>query len=173
MPYQPSAIVSMQFFNCNAATSITTQKFAEHDTEFFSSDGTKVGSASTTQKITSFSSKYYNAQGHLIGTSESEWAGTVISTLYYINNQKVGTSTTTWGFTEFDTDYYDLNSTQINRSHTSKNFDTSKTNYNLPPKPKKEAPALATNASATFAQKKNPRPQIEAQKKQGKCCSIM
>lgn len=175
MPLQPSAIVSMQFFGIDAASSTTNQRIANHDTEFFNSDGSIVGTAKTTQRITNFSSEYYNTQGQLIGTSISEWGGPIVATTYYVNNQKVGTSKTTWGLTNHDTSYYDVDGNLINRSTTIKNIAQSTTQYNLPVTPKNEAATVSTNQSTTFSAQNNNRREkgSKPENNKGKCCSIM
>lgn len=173
MAYQPSAIVSMQFFN-NAVTSATTTQYgATSKTVFHDSNKNVIATAVTEQHGSTFNTEYFDQENNKIGTSTSEWAGTVISTSYHTANAKIGSSVTNWAGTEYNTEYLDLNKQSICRSYTVKNGVTSETQYNLANKPKPTTYTTSTNPSTTFAAKPATERNQNPRQKQGKCCSIM
>jgi hypothetical protein len=128
----PSAIVSMQFFNCEAATSQTQQAIATSNTTFYDANGVKTGTAITKQAMSKFTTEYFDTNNTLIGTSIGKWAGSIINTTYYVDNQLVGASKTFWSGTLHITNYFDLEHNIINRSRSKKVMAKSETNYNVP-----------------------------------------
>jgi hypothetical protein len=148
----PSAIVSMQFFNCEAVSSSeTSQNSDTHTTDFFNSNKVNVGQATTDENNGAYTTTYRDATGKTIGRSEGTLNGDLITTKYFINEKLVGASKTYWSEDEHVTNYFDLNHNLISRSHTTKNEENSETTYNIPITKETERPSRYAPTPASFS----------------------